>query len=431
MRLHGRNDKFYLGLLAAATIFASGPAFARPVLVTAASGLKIRNAEGEILCAVPDRTPLEASARHADGERLQIVPPRKYCGDQTTGFVSSSFVRSEKDAGNVNQSRVDSEVLSLRREPNLSEDSWACPLPRNTRVTVLPASRKTNADVKFVKIELAEEVPGCPVKEGYVAEAYLKGLDEFDDLPLAAGTQDEDDAPDCSGQPCRDTDRRGNAEKDMTKLSRKLGRTIEDERETGPFLDGVRRMIHNRKARPAGLITSRGLVQIPLVKHRAPCGSFHYLPDEPLGVDAFANPLTACVFTSVLQDWKKKFCPSDLAGCRLSWGDISHARKARFNSHMSHTDGYCIDIRPMREGPFGNSALTYKSKNYDQDMTEKLVRLLRKSGGTAMYFNDTALGTRAMPGHSNHIHVCFKDNEKTRATCDNLKVDPNVCPELQ
>lgn len=424
------KNRLYLWPLLAAVFTASAPAYAdRSVTVSSARGLNIRTADGEVLCAVPNRTELQAVGRHGDGERLKVRFKSPGCPVKE-GFVSSNYVRAT-DGEHSQESLVEPSALSFRTKPNLDDNFWKCSLPKNTRVTILPGTRKIGDDASWVKVKLNDEVSRCPITEGYVAEAYLKGVDQFEDLPIIPGTQDESDVADCGGEGCSDKDRRDSSVKNMDKLSKNIGRKISDDGTPGPFVDGLKKMIKNRKARPAGLSVSRGLVQLPLNKQRGPCGSFHYNPDKPLGVDSYANPLTACVFTAVMQDWKKNFCPSHKAGCRIAWGDISHKSKALFNTHRTHTDGYCIDIRPMQEGGFADQPVTYRSGNYDRKTMAKFVQVLKKYGGSSMYFNDTRLGTRAVHGHHNHIHVCFKDSPTTRAACDNLKVDPNVCPELQ
>ena len=434
MRFIAFKNRFYLpalllGTALGATLAQAGES--RSVTVATARGLNVRTEDGEILCAVADRTTLTAIGRHGDGDRIKVKLSGPSCRGVKEGFISSSFVRADDERSL--ESLVDAEALSFRSHPSLSDQNrnLLCSLPKNPRLPVPPTPRRSRDDTRWVKVKVQDPPEGCNTSEGYVAEAYLRGIDQFEDLPIVAGTQDENDVADCSGESCRETDRRDRAVKNMEGLSRKIGRKIDDEGTPGPFVDGLKKMIKNRRAKPQGLSVSRGLAQLPLKGNRGACGSFHYNADKPLGVDAYANPLTACVFTAVMQEWKKDFCPSHKAGCRLQWGDISHKNAPRFNGHMTHTDGYCIDIRPMRKGDFGDGPMTYTSKGYDRQMTGKLINLLKKRGGSAMYFNDTRLGTRAVHGHHNHVHVCFKDNKTTRATCDNLKVDPKVCPELQ
>jgi hypothetical protein len=405
----------------------------RKVTVTA-RGLNVRTADGEILCSVPKGTSLVATGRHGGGDRLKVEI--KHPGCPKTGFVAETYVRPEVRGMAGKASVVDSDGLSFRSAPRLSQNSFQCALPKNTKLQVVSSDSTFRDDVSFVKVRLLEARKGCP-EEGYVAEPYLRSPDRFADLPVIKGTEDCDSG-NCGG---RAGPRTGDPLRDMAGLSTGIGSAIGDEKSQGPFIEGLRSMMKSRKARPRGLATSRrGLVQMPLRGNRGPCGSFfynaspHHIKNENR---VYANPLTACVLTSVMQEWKKNICPSHQAGCRFSFGDISHPTDPSFmRKHSTHTDGHCVDIRPPRKGEFENSGMSYRWGGYDRGMMRKLAALVKKSGGTNIYFNDPAIrnefkGVRRAGGHDNHIHVCFKDNPATRNTCDNLKVDPEVCPELQ
>lgn len=176
---------------------------------------------------------------------------------------------------------------------------------------------------------------------------------------------------------------------------------------------------------------NRGLVQLPTRGERGnigPCGSFHYNPDrnKKTGelMDNYANPLTACVFMSLLQDWKKR-CPDSQKGCRVAWGDISHKTALRFNGHSSHTHGNCIDIRPMRKGGFDNAPLVYQ--NSDRETTAAFIQMAKEKGASPVYYNDPKGGGSYSSGHHNHMHICFHSNKKTRDVCANYKYDAAVC----
>jgi hypothetical protein len=406
---------------------------ARPAVAevkVTARGLNVRSSDGEILCSVPRGTKMLATGRHSDGERIRVKINKRGCPND--GFVSATYVRPTGDG--EKDSLVDAEGLSLRSAPVLDDSSWECALPRNFRVSTIPDSSIFKDEVSWVKVSLEGSAPkGCPT-EGYVAEPYLRSVVKFDGLPLVATDQD------CETGNCGGKQGPGVNEQEMDKLGKELGKAIPDEGPASPFVDGLKAMIKNRKAKPAGFKVNRGLLQFPVVGNRGPCGSFNYNPrgGTPNPNHIYINPLTACVFTSVLQDWKKNTCPSHRAGCRVAFGHISHKSDPSFGgAHKTHTDGYCIDIRPMREGSFENAGLTYRSGDYDRDMMLKLVSKLRKAGGSNIYFNDPKVrsansgAVKKAGGHDNHIHVCFKNNERTRDTCNNLTVDPNVCPELQ
>lgn len=406
----------------------------RSVRVTA-RGLNVRTAEGEILCAVSRGTLMKATARHEDGDRIKVSFNVKGCPKE--GYVFAKYVRPESNGKTEMKSQVEASGLSLRSRPNLDQDYWKCALPKGASVTILPGGATFRDNVSWVKVKVNHPPRGCP-KEGFVAEPYLKSAVGFDDLMVAEETKD------CSGATCRGQGagpETGSATGDLEKLGKGIGRAIPDDGEQeNPFIAGLKSMIAKPKRAPAGLNVNRGLVQIPLMGSRGPCGSLNYNPDMgPVNPKyVYANPLTACVFTSVLQEWKKNVCPSRDAGCRIAFGDISHKTDAGFmNRHNTHTDGYCIDIRPMRKGGFENAPLWYTNADYDRDMMRKLVATLRQHGGSNIYFNDPKIrresngAVQRAGGHDNHIHVCFKNNATTRKACNNLKVDPNVCPELQ
>ncbi len=404
-------------------------AVAAEVKVTA-RGLNVRTVDGEIMCSVPRGTKLLATGRHSDGERIRVQINKRGCPKE--GFVAATYVRPT--GAEEKESVVDAEGLSLRTAPSLDDSSWRCALPRNFRVTTVPETNTFQDDVSWVKVTLNGKAPkGCP-SEGYVAEPYLKSVVDFHNLPLVASDAD------CETGNCGARSGPGVNEQEIDQLGKELGKAIPDEGPASPFLEGLRAMIKNRKAKPAGFSVSRGLLQFPVVGNRGPCGSFAYNPrgGTPNPKHIYINPLTACAFTSVLQDWKKNVCPSHKSGCRIAFGHISHKTDPSFGgSHKTHTDGYCIDIRPMREGSFENAGLTYRSGDYDREMMLKLVTKLRRAGGTNLYFNDPSVrransgAVKSIGGHDNHIHVCFKKNETTQNTCNNLTVDPNVCPELQ
>jgi hypothetical protein len=399
-----------------------------PVKVTA-RGLNVRSTDGEILCSVPRGTRLEATGRHADGERIRVEINKRGC--PKVGYVSSVYVRP---TSNDEKSMVDAAGLSLRTAPVLEDESWACALPRNFKVSTIPETSVYKDEVSWIKVKLEDAVPkGCPT-EGYVAEPYLRSVVRFDNLPLVAGDFDCDTGKCGSGQSPK------TQEQDVGDWGKEIGKAIPDEGPPSPFVTGLKKMIKNRQAKPAGFKVNRGLLQFPIVGNRGPCGSFNYNPrgGTPNPNHIYVNPLTACVFTSVLQDWKKNICPSHKSGCRIAFGHISHKSDPSFGgAHKTHTDGQCIDIRPMREGEFENAGLTYGSGDYDRSKMKQLVKKLRAAGGTNIYFNDPQIrkenggAVRKAGGHDNHIHVCFKNNNATKNTCDNLTVDPNVCPELQ
>ena len=404
-------------------ILASEPS--REVRISARA-LNVRSADGEVLCKLDKDAIVQAIGRHEDDERIQIKMNTPNCPKE--GFVYISGVRPTSKDG-IEKALVDMDGLSLRTNPEHSNQSWKCSLPKNTALKVIDGKSVFTGDASFVKVEVNDA--NCK-GVGYVAEAYLKPADKFTDLPIVKTGESNSSIPDCKD--CnKKSDRNVKFVKDLEKGLSAAEKQQKRPDEKGSFLTEVAKMRKNSKYKPAGHPSNRGLVQIPILGKKGkvgPCGSLHYNPDDPIGVDAYANPLTACVMMSVLQEWKKNSCP-DSKGCSIQWGDISHRSKPVYNGHKTHTDGYCIDFRPMRKGSFEDAPLTYKDSNYDRAKMREFVSLVRKKGAAPIYFNDTTLGTTAISGHHNHIHVCFHSNPKTKAACDNFKVDLKTCPELQ
>jgi hypothetical protein len=191
----------------------------------------------------------------------------------------------------------------------------------------------------------------------------------------------------------------------------------------------------------------RDLVPLPMkTEHNGPFGSFHYTPDKGTK-DVFINKKTSCAFQNLLSEWREKQCPSykkedgtiveyEERGCRVAFGDISHRDYKYWNGHRSHTNGYCIDLRPMRKGGFENAPLFYGSSNYDAAKTADFLELAKKYGATNMLFNDPNIRSRPRsanyvsqiaysPGHNNHMHICIRP--------ENIPNDPpeiGKCPTV-
>lgn len=431
----------FLPLILAASIPAA-TAFAEQAVSIQATSLNLRTETGAIRCSLKPTAALTAVAR-ADGDWIK-VKVQNAPGCPSEGFVHSGFVKSKTIPG----LQVNAEGLSFRSEPNLSEDSYECALPRGTKLVQKADRPVKKGDNTFVKVRLGDAVNGCP-EEGWVSKDFLKASAEAGSglvaLPVISrntGTP-PDNVPDCNGAGCNDRNRNPTITT-MNRVSDGIGNRISDEpprppaevpNAGGTFLKSLRTLIANPRARGTGLKTNRGLVQMPLFSPRGnvgACGSHHYNPNSPVGSDAYTNPLTACVLTDLMQEWKRTVCPTR-SGCTLQWGDISHITDPGFQgAHRTHTVGLCVDIRPMRKGGFADSPIVYTDSSYDRVAMKKLVDMAKARGANLgqLFFNDTRIGTRPMTGHSNHLHVCFPDNAKTRAVCKNLKVDPNVCPEL-
>lgn len=191
--------------------------------------------------------------------------------------------------------------------------------------------------------------------------------------------------------------------------------------------------------------TNRGLVRLHVGAGRSSyCKSYHYADETGTKagssgeLETYAEPTTACVMAKLSEVWAKEYCPNG-GGCRIARGDISHRTLKYFDGHKSHTNGQCIDFRPMRKS--GTGALDYNSGSYDQAKTRDFLKLLKRMGGTKIFFNDPTLRKEGhssyIKGHHNHIHVCFKTSGNSRKpstadkTCKSYNPDYGFCPELK
>ncbi len=87
-------------------------------------------------------------------------------------------------------------------------------------------------------------------------------------------------------------------------------------------------------------------------------------------------------------------------------GNISLANGARFAPHRSHRNGLQVDIRPLRKDG-AHIPVSYKSKDYDQAATKRLIALIQESGMVSkIMFNDPHInGVKPLAGHDDHIHI--------------------------
>ncbi len=91
---------------------------------------------------------------------------------------------------------------------------------------------------------------------------------------------------------------------------------------------------------------------------------------------------------------------------KFGGGNISLANGGRFAPHRSHKNGLQVDIRALRKDG-AHLPVAYKSKDYDQAGTKRLVSLIQSSGMVnKIMFNDPHInGVVALVGHDDHIHV--------------------------
>lgn len=189
---------------------------------------------------------------------------------------------------------------------------------------------------------------------------------------------------------------------------------------------------------------SRGLYAIPTDdKHgyqASVCHSGHHNPNfsakeftedsngvHEITLDTYASGLGACVYMSILQEWRKTYCPEG-GGCRVSLGAVSHKNLRFFDGLKSHTNGECFNVRPMQKGEFTDNAINYKTNsNYDPAKTRQFVQLLRDKGVRDVWFNDVTTGAKSGPGLDNVINFCIRGGDAQEKTCKDFKYDESIC----
>lgn len=406
----------------------------------------VRNLNGDQVCNLAKGDIVGIAAMAPDGERMQIKVLSGPCAGITDGFVYMNFLRpplGDDVSARTEIAKTETNGLSLRSEPSVEDGTFTCALPRDTKLNIVGEKQKRNL---WVQVEIPNPPPGCP-KTGWVVASYLKPDVDFSKVPkMSKQAVTEAQTPkDCTS--CDQSEVSGGRRQAVDKTAddaREIDRFVNQPASaTGvpsPFLEYVKDLQRTRRcpaARNSEYKCNRGLVQMPVDGNAGFCGTHHYTPDRPPGVDAHASPHTACALVGLAQEWKKTACPNDNAGCRIAWGDISHATKAQFNGHREHTNGNCIDIRPFNKGAFRDAGRNVSSSDYDREMTAAFIRMAKKYGGDTM-FSDRRLSNSNRDlgiswggsSHANHMHICF-ENQTAKNACNNLTVDPNVCSELQ
>lgn len=201
-------------------------------------------------------------------------------------------------------------------------------------------------------------------------------------------------------------------------------------------------------------VDSRGFVMMPHLMAKggeplasAPYGSYHYTGSggsigEQFGEDAYVSPWAACGFMAVLREWQRRYPECDESGCGVGWGNCSHANyvgktKRGKNGptlwpHSSHTNGHCIDIKPMAKTKDIRSVNVKWPGIYDRERTAEFIRLAQHAGATTIYLQDKRTATMVAPAteddmppvvtnippHKNHIHVCFSHRPEEQSHAD-------------
>lgn len=426
-----------------------------PEMKISGNSIRLRTLNGDRLCTLSKDTVVQPIGINQEADQIQVVVSSSKCKGQT-GFVDIHYLRAIKK--NIDESTdsalIATDGLALRSTPKVSENNYKCGMPSGTPVEITGVKEYTR-QLSWVQVKFKKQPPkGCP-EVGWASAAYLKPDIDLKALLPVVKTDGITATESTVGADCTQCgELAGEQQRGLVQLQRQAeaiainrplaeaGAGAEQEfvSQVNPFLNFLKEIENNKNRCPknSSYACNRGLVRMPVVGENAGfCGSHHYGADNSRNDDAYAAPHTACAAVALAQEWKKSFCTSANEGCRLAWGDISHKTRPRWNGHATHTDGECIDIRPMSKGEFTDFGKTYRSGDYDRNTTRKLLQLAKKMGATELYFNDPQLrkdastGAEYMPGHDNHVHFCFRQTPAVAQTCAALKVNPKLCPEVQ
>ncbi len=374
----------------------------------ATNNYNIRNQNGDRLCSVSKGTPLTPTKLNADGDYAYVTFNSDRCPGTGGGWISINGLQPTGARGS--SMMVDgADSLSLRSSPGSANNrNLLCSLPKDTAVSVVEQRPATDTYRAWVRVHIDNPPGNCPA-EGWVHSEYLRASDNLlASLPREAANY---------GSP-EDAQTEATTVVECTNCT--TNNQIQDLKDVVAGVQSLGNIDTWRR--------NRGLVRMPLrgsAGNVGPCGSHHYNPDNANGIDAYAAPITACVMMSLLQDWKARY--PDRSGSTIQWGDISHKTRPKWNGHRSHTEGNCIDFRPMRTGGFSDTAITRWSDRYSRSRTTEFIEMAKAKGASVVLFNDSRTGAGYAGGHDNHVHICFPSNATTRETCRNYQYDPNIC----
>jgi hypothetical protein len=376
-------------------------AIVNPKVKSSADVLIVRDLDGNEKCRFKYGDKFDLDGIAEDRERVRIATNSGTCAGVQNGFVYLNYLRptNSKVDRSTDVATVSVDDLSLRTRPTIAEGSFACALPKNLQVTVLP--NEVQKKVRWVEVELKEEREGCP-KKGWVSSSYLKPDIDISQLPLVTDLKETQakallDCTVCTNSPV-DVSDSNKPKLSVTELQNYLrNQQAVSSGLPNPFLDFVRELGQSNKCPSSSestYVCSRGLVQMPSDGEVGFCGSHHYSPGKYKGkvADNYAAPHTACALVALAQEWKKNHCTDENGGCKLAWGDISHVKHSIFNGHKSHTRGECIDIRPFNTGAFEDRGRYVSDPAYDRATTAKFLKLAKSMGGEIMYSDRKMIG---------------------------------------
>lgn len=154
----------------------------------------------------------------------------------------------------------------------------------------------------------------------------------------------------------------------------------------------------------------------------------HFLGSDASGSDVWARPETVVALIRLARGWADHCAATvatdgDPARCTLQVGDLAwyNARTPDPLGHRDHAAGACVDLRLFRTDGGRYEAWWNRPDDrtglhaYDAATTAAFLRWATANAPvTDTFFNDPAVvaqvpGVRALPGHDDHVHVCFQE----------------------
>jgi Putative peptidoglycan binding domain/Penicillin-insensitive murein endopeptidase len=170
-------------------------------------------------------------------------------------------------------------------------------------------------------------------------------------------------------------------------------------------------------------------------------GIYQQLPEAGAGFYSYAQyrtkqfgaAATLRALEAIAAEWNKKY-PN---GPRIGIGNISLESGGPMKPHVSHRNGYDVDLRLVRKDQ-QETGLTFRDANYSRERTQDLVDFVRSNSvlnvRTILFNDPNVKGVSPWKGHDDHLHVSFLASGKTMAvsaSTDRKQVLRLVSPRMQ
>ena len=168
-----------------------------------------------------------------------------------------------------------------------------------------------------------------------------------------------------------------------------------------------------KMARPDGKVDPQGATMAalsPVALKRSPEVLIPYRTGNGLYVKASgSNSLFGTSKTLASMEMLARKVAEKL-GANVGIVDISFEGGGKHPDHKSHRRGIDVDLRPLRKDK-QNLGVDISDKAYSRDLTKAMVGYLFEDPNVQLVlFNDTQInGVTWAVGHSNHLHVRFKE----------------------